>query len=174
MRAVVREFDLPESSVRMRLKRKVEDGSGVKPPKIGRPTVIPPNEEKCLADSIGVLCRNGFSPSMEDIRSIVGEYVIENKISTPFTNGIPGRRWISRFMAWNNMTLKKVTMISRENKDCTSNPFTRFDFYEQLGKTICNNNLSADQIWNMDETTFPCDPKKADVRGTERNKSITT
>ena len=91
MRAVAREFDLPESSVRMRLKRKVEDSRGVKPPKIGRPTIIPPKEEVCLADCIGILCRKGFSPSMEDIRSIVGEYVRKNNITTPFTNGIPGR-----------------------------------------------------------------------------------
>ena len=45
-------------------------------------------------------------------------------------------------------------------KDCASHPFSIFDFYKQLGKTIDADNLTADQIWNMDETAFPLDPKK--------------
>ena len=80
--------------------------------------------------------------------SIVGEYVRKNIIPTSFTNGTPGRRWISKFMATNNMTLKKATMISRERKDCTSNPFFIFDFCEQLGKTIDANNLTILSVAN--------------------------
>ena len=74
LRAIVREFDLLESTVRMRLKRRTEVASGVAPLKMGRPTVISQEEEAILAQCIGTLCRIGLSPNMDEIRIIVGEY----------------------------------------------------------------------------------------------------
>ena len=97
---------------------------------------------------------------MDEIRIIVGEYINTNNVMSPFKDGIPGRQWLERFFKSNKLTLKKATMISRERKYFTSNPFLVFDFYEQLSTIIDSNNLQPNQIWNMDETGFPLDPKK--------------
>ena len=160
LRAIGGEFDLPESTVGMRLKRRNQVAAGVAPPKLGRPTIISPEEEAILAQCIGTLCRIGLSPTVDEIRIIVGEYINTNNIMSLFKDGIPERQWLERFFKSNKLTLKKATMISRERKDFTSNPFLVFDFYEQLSTIIDSNNLQPNQIWNMDETGFPLDPKK--------------
>ena len=144
----------------MRVKRRTKFASGVALPKMGRPTVIPQEEEAILAQCIGTLCHIGLSPTMDEIRIIVGEYINANNITSPFKNGIPGRQWLERFFKANKLTLKKATMISKERKDFTSKPFIIYDFYEQLGGIISSNDLQPNQIWNMDKTGFPLDPKK--------------
>ena len=67
---------------------------------------------------------------------------------------------VRMFFKTNKLTLKKAMMMSRERKDFTSNPFLIYDSYEQLHDIINSNYLQPNQIWNMDETGFPLDPKK--------------
>lgn len=160
-REICRDFKIAGSSVRTRLEKLKKIESGGKPAKIGRPTVINEVEEKELADCIAVLCKNGFSPSLDDIRIIVQDYVNANEVENPFINGKPGRRWMERFLAKNNLSLKRATLISKVRLDCTSNPFVIYDFYKTLSDVISDEVLSANQIWNMDETGFCLDPKKS-------------
>ena len=48
LRAIAGEFDLPESTVRMRLKRRSQVAVGVVPPKLVRPTIISLEEEATM------------------------------------------------------------------------------------------------------------------------------
>ena len=43
------------------------------------------------------------------------------------------------------------------------NPFTIYNFYEQLEKIVNENNLCSYQMWNCDESGFPTNPQKCEV-----------
>ena len=62
-------------------------------------------------------------------------------------------------------------MISKICKDCMSNPFIVYEFYDRLKEIITYNNLNADDIWNMDETAFCLDPKKAQTIAPKGSKA---
>ena len=93
-----------------------------------------------------MICKNGFSPSIDDVRLIVSDYVKSNKIDSPFKSNLPGRKWMQRFMKLNNLSLKKATMIAKVWKDCTSNPFIIYDFYDRIQEIICENNFTAEDM----------------------------
>ena len=153
LRKIAAEFGIHESTVRLRLKKRLQIESGAEPPKkVGRPTVISATDESCLAECISVLCKNGFSPTLDEIRLIVSDYVKANNVETPFTNNLSGRKWMNRFMNTNNLSLKKATMISKVRKDGTSNPFRIYEFYDLLKTIVEEHEFEADTIWNMDET----------------------
>ena len=75
---------------------------------------------------------------------------------------------MQRFLNDNNLSLKKATLIA---KDCKSNPFIVYKFYDRLEQIICENNLGPDDIWKMDETAFCLDLKKSN-NFTERIQSL--
>ena len=107
-----------------------------------------------------LLCKLGFSPTKIDIQNLVKNYVVEHNLKTPFKNNCPGKDWIREFMNRNNLSLKKANMISSARKSSTANPFIIYDFYDVIENIITENNLSAAQIWNCDESGFPHDPAK--------------
>ena len=73
------------------------------------------------------------------------EYVESNKLTTPFKNNRPGKKWVKSFMKHNRMSSKKTNIISSARQSTTSNPF-----------------LSL-QIWNLDESGFPTDPGRCKI-----------
>ena len=135
LRKIAAGFSIHEATVRLRLKRRQQIELGETPKKVGRPTVISAIDEACLAECITVLCKNGFSPTLDEIRLIVSDYVKGNNIQTPFTNNLPGRKWMNRFMTANKLSLKKATMISKVRKDGTSNPFRIYEFMSYYKKS---------------------------------------
>ena len=73
------------------------------------------------------------------------EYVESNKLTTPFKNNRPGKKWVKSFMKHNRMSSKKTNIISSARQSTTSNPF-----------------LSS-QIWNLDESGFPTDAGRCKI-----------
>ena len=121
--------------------------------------------EGALADCIGILCKHGFSPSIDDILNLVQENLEANNIKTSFVNNRPGRRWLDGFVKRNSLSLKKANMITKTRKSATSNPFIIYQFYDMLEEVVRLNNIGPNQIWNCDETGFPHDPTSCRVVG---------
>ena len=131
----------------------------------GRPSVLNAEQEKQLAECIGSMCRMGFSPSREQIKELVQEYVRIHGLKTPFKDDRPGKDWLRLFMDRNRLSLKKANMISPARKSSPSNPFIIFDFYDVLENVVAEGKLGPSQIWNCDESGFPTDPQKCRVVG---------
>ena len=129
----------------------------------GRKTALTAEEEKDLAECIAVLCEAEFSPSVDEIKSLVQDYVTANKIKTPFKDGRPGKDWVYAFMKRQMLNTKKATMISAVRKAATFNPFIVYDFYDVIDKIIKKNNLTEDQLWNCCKSGFPTNPSKCEV-----------
>ena len=162
MRKTAEKYGMSEGALRCRLKMKKEGKSLIGS---GRSTVLSPAAEEQLAKSIGTICSLGFSPTREQIKDLVQEYVCNHELRTPFKDGRPGKDWLRAFMARNKLSMKKANMISSARKSATSNPFIIFDFYDVLDKLVKEKKLKASKIWNCDESGFLNDPQKSKVVG---------
>ena len=160
MRKTAEKYGMSEGTLRCRLKMKKEGQS-----LIGsrRSTILSQAAEEQLAKSIGTICSLGFSPTREQIKDLVQEYVRNHELRTPFKDGRPGKNWLRAFMARNKLSMKKANMISSARKSATSNPFIIFDFYDVLDNLVKEKKLKASQIWNCDESGFPNNPQKCKV-----------
>ena len=115
---VAKKFSINESTIRSRLERKKI--SGVSFIGFGRPTVFSKKIENQLATCIKKMCSVGFSPTTNEVKKLVQEYVKDNNISTPFTDTMPGKGWFNGFMSRNKILLKKSKLHLLCQKICYS------------------------------------------------------
>lgn len=73
----------------------------------GRPSAIPPIEEKKLANGHKTLERWGWGLSRKEVFEVIAEVVISNNIKTPFENGYREEDWFLGFKKRNNLSIKK-------------------------------------------------------------------
>ena len=107
------------------------------------------------------MCRYGFSPTIAEIKELVGEYIEINDLTIRcFKNGKPGKDWFAAFMKRNALSIKNAEMMSVARKKATENPWFIYEFYETLDKIVKEKKLTAAQIWNCDESGFPTDPSR--------------
>ena len=100
--------------------------------------------------------RQNLAPSVDEIKSLVQDYVTANKIKTPFKDGRPGKDWVYAFM-------KRQKLNTKGRKAATFNPFIVYDFYDVIDKIIKKNNLTEDQLWNCCKSGLPTNPSKCEV-----------
>ena len=160
IRSAAKAFGMRESTIRLRLKN---EANGIEMVGSGRRPALSQDTEADLAKVIRSLCTLGFSPTRAQVKDLVCEFVKEKKLRTPFKDDRPGKDWLNYFMARNNLSLKKATMISSARKGVTANPFVINDFYDVLEKTVKSMGIGPKQIWNCDESGFPSDPKRCKV-----------
>ena len=113
---------------------------------IGRCPELSCDAEKQLASCIKELCDCGVSPRAEDILGFVQIYVQKNGLTTCFTDGKPGRDWLSRFTKRNNLVKKKPTFLSNVRTEATANPFTVYDAYDKLERLMEKESFAASQV----------------------------
>ena len=160
IRSSAKKYGMAESTLRNRIKL-IQEGTEMVGS--GRRNVLNEQEETQLARCINVLCNAGFSPSTNEIKDLVRDYVRANSITNPYNDDRPGKDWLHNFMKRQKLSTKKATIISAARKAATANPFIIFDFYEVVEKIIKEKKLKREQIWNCDESGFPTDPSKCKV-----------
>ena len=126
----------------------------------GGPTVLSLEDEQEIVITCQVLAEMGFGMSKQLVETIVTDYIKENNINTPFTNGIPGKDWWQRFKTrWPTLTERKPQHLSKRRAEA-ANEATVNSFFDALEKVFYNGGLdisdptSAQRIWNCDETAF--------------------
>lgn len=97
-------FEIPKATLFKHLKGQ----RGVKSRTYGRPTAIPYEEEKKMSEYIKLMEKWGFGLSKKEVLSLIGKYINENNIQTPFKDGIPGDDYFRRF--------KKLLTSARKNR----------------------------------------------------------
>ena len=162
IRKAARTYGMSEHLLREKLK-KLEKGESLDP-HCGRKQALPAELETKIANCIEVLCNLGFSPTKEEIKQYVQDYLLNNNITvSAFKDSRPGNDWLNSFMSRNNLSLKKANMISSTRKSTTANPFIIYDFYDTLEELFEQHKFSASQVWNCDESGFPTDPQRNKV-----------
>lgn len=157
-RAIARQYNINKDVLSKHLKG---EATGV----AGRPTVIAIAEEQELAASLKTMSKWGFALLKEEIKDVIKEYVIENKIKNPFKDNRPGDDWFAAFKERHNLTIKKPEALEVTRRTITSDPFIIYEFYELLSKEIERLGLEnkPNQIYNLDESGFHMDPAKTKV-----------
>lgn len=105
-------FKIPKAS----LFKHVKGQRGVKSNTFGRPTAIQYDEEKKIAEGIKTMEKWGFGLSKKEVLHTIGRYVIENKIKTPFKDGIPGDDYFNRFKKTFHLSQKKPQCVEVARK----------------------------------------------------------
>ena len=95
-----------------------------------------------------VLCNDGCSPSANEIKNLVQDYVQANNLKTPFTEDHPWEPLIQQSFTKTKIKYKKVTMFSDACKTTTVNPFIIYEFYNVIDKVITDNKFKANRISN--------------------------
>jgi hypothetical protein len=177
LRGAARNFGFVESTVR-RHWHSIQ--SGIPRALPGAHSSLPPQVELDLATVVKVASRNGFGYTMEEIKSFVGAFVLDqwNK-DTEVGNYLrsycrfnkhdrcPGKDWMESFMRTHHLSLKKPSPLEKARKAAESNPFRIYNFYDIMERTVAELNLCdrPDCIWNLDESPFWIDPKSGKVVG---------
>ncbi|KAI4455723.1 hypothetical protein MML48_9g00008282 [Holotrichia oblita] len=87
----------------------------------------------------------GYGLSRKNTLTLVGDYIRENRIPTPFRNGVPGEDWWLGFKATPQFVSKETSIKNTINE-------------LQLENKLNN-------IWNLDETAFCSDPSRTKTIG---------
>ena len=61
--------------------------------KVGRKPTLCEKEENELLECICILAEWGYGVTTSEVQDIVGQFMEENQIGNPFTNGTPGKSW---------------------------------------------------------------------------------
>lgn len=139
---------------------------GKKSSSFGRSTIIPVEEERKLADGLRTLGKWGWGLTRKEVLEVVGRYVTEKKMKTPFKNNVPGEDWFLGFKKRHRLSLKKPQSLEFARKKATD-PFVIQNYFDLLEQTLIDLGLhdKPQQIYNIDETNFCLDPSKSKVVG---------
>lgn len=161
IRAAGRTFNVQEGTIRLRLRN---EAIGKEMVGSGRRPTLNKDTETDLVRVISSLYHLGFSPTREQVKDLVSEFVRERQLTTSFKDDRPGKDWLRSFMTRNNLCLKKAQKISNAGKEkVATNPFIIYHFYDVLEETVKSMGIGPNQIWNCYETGFPSDPKYCKV-----------
>lgn len=132
----------------------------------GRSTIIPLDHEKKLCECIEVMETHGFGLTRKEILQLVGQYVTDNNIQTPFKDNIPGKDWFIEFKKRHRFSIKKPQSVEIARKKACD-PFLIYYYFKILKQTLQELDLTDKPqfVWNLDETSFCMNPSKSKIVG---------
>lgn len=145
------QYKIPKSTINLKLKNKHS-----KP--VGRPTCLTMDEEIVFRDHLLALSDMGIPIGLQDFRDVVKRYLDNiGKIVPVFKYNSPGYEWAKLYIERHPAIKEKIAhKISR--KRAQVNEVMVNEFFDRLEKEI--EDVSPDNIYNMDESGFHDDPGK--------------
>lgn len=149
VREVARSFNIPRSTLQVRLKRNDTTNAS-----LGRNSVFTKEEEEVLAKQVIKLSKHFYGITPTEIKKCAYKYAEEKKLRHPFSKEkeTAGRDWLTGFLKRNpTIRLRKpeatsINRISAFNK-------TEVDlFFSNLQSLLDKYKFSASKIYNADET----------------------
>jgi len=134
----------------------------------GRKRTFSVDEEESLAGMLKTMSKWGFGLGKHDVLDVIQEFVVKNKVKTPFKGNRPGREWFVAFCRRHSLSLKKPELLEGSRSRQSNDPFIINDFFHQLETVIKELNLEKlpSQIYNADESGFRSDPTTTKVVST--------
>jgi hypothetical protein len=125
--------------------------------KVGRPTILTPEEEKIIAERLVILGEWGFPLNTNDLKHLVKAYLDSAGRTTRLENNMPGKDFVSLFLKRHpELTIRTANLIKRSRAMLSAeiiNDF--FDRYE-----VSAGGIPAANVYNYDETNLRDNPGK--------------
>lgn len=142
--AVAKKFGIPVQTLRDAIKRGV-------PKRRGPPMLLTTEEEEELAGYCINMQKLGFGLSQPAVNSLVLE-ILQTRDSQ--CKRTPTEKWWNRFKRDHPNISFRILQELTEARAQKGNPTIIKDHFTKLQQIIDEHNLTAEQIWNMDETGF--------------------
>lgn len=144
---VAKMFDLPKTTFR----RAVNNGVPKRP---GPPTILTEEEEQELTGYCLNLQKLGFGLTRSAVNYTVMQIIQLDGRNHPFADGGPGQAWWMRFLLDHPELSFRVPQALTQARAQKANPAVIDNHFNKLNDTIKLYSLTADRIYNMDETGF--------------------
>jgi len=134
--------------------------------KVGRPTLLTPNEEALLVHALTKLGDWGFGIDREAVQTIVIDFLKNCGRDMVFKNQKPGIEWMKSFEArWKAQLSRRVGQPLPASRAYACNSAVVDHFFEKLTATVERLDLAGkpQNIFNVDETGFQTDIGKQKV-----------
>lgn len=167
-RQIARELNIPEATLRKRLK------IGTVPESLGRYKCVFPQEmEKQLADYVKEMDRRFYGITHKDLQVFAFEYAEVNGLQHCFNREkkLAGEKWVGNFCRRQNITLRQPEKTSMGRLMGFNRPQVE-KFFNNLKTLYEKFNFSPERVYNMDETGLSTVPNKIPKVLSEKGKRL--
>ena len=152
IRSVAKKFGLSEATLR----HAIQNNGHLKPP--GRTKILSNHEEEQLTSYCLNMQKLGFGLTQSGIAQCVLDILHQNKQANPFGENGPGQAWWKRFMRDHKELSFRAPQALNEARAQRANQTIVKDHFDKLREILEKHSLTANHIWNMDETGFIIEP----------------
>ena len=133
----------------------------------GKTTVLSQEEEGLIVCAFKFLSDGGIPMNKSQLLAMVQQFCVSVGRNTPFTGGVPGRRWLRSFEKRHRQTLRKrnAEYISYKRAQGMSKANIT-QYFNMLGELYAQHPEWEDRpqlIFNLDETCLQCDKTNGKV-----------
>ena len=121
----------------------------------GKPTILTHDEEQEIVYCCQVLQELGFGLTKENVAAIVSEYIAKTERENPFTNGIPGRDWWTRFLQrWPGLVQHKPQHLPKQRALAGNSTAVR-EYFQKVERLL--QELGIEDAHDLDQRMWNCD-----------------
>lgn len=169
--AAAKSFGIPQSTLQDKI-----SGKYAVQAKVGRPSVLMPEEENILVHWVINLAKLGFPVSKDQLISSVSKLVKELNRETPFVGSTPGNKWFNLFLNRHPEISQRVSQaLTTARGNITEEQIRRW--FLEVKSYMEEKNLldvfeNPKRIFNTDETAFYLCPTGKTVLARKGEKTI--
>lgn len=169
--AAAKNFGIPKSTLQDKLSGKYAIDA-----KMGRPSVLTPQEEKHISDWVISIAKAGFPICKEQLVASVAKIIKELNRPNCFVDSVPGEKWLALFLNRNPQIAERVSQPLTTSRANVTEAKIRAWFVE-IKNYVKEKGLESvfenpKRIFNADETAFFLCPKGNKVLAKKGEKTI--
>lgn len=149
VRDVARSFDIPRSTIQLRLKRNDTTAAS-----LGRNSVFTKEEEEVLTNQVIKLSKHFYGITPTEIKKCAYKYAEKKNLQHPFSKEkeTAGRDWLNGFLKRNPTIRLRKPEATSINRISAFNKTEVNLFFSNLKSILDKYKFSASRIYNADET----------------------
>ena len=157
-------FGVPRTTLKDRLSGRVLHGT-----KPGPQCYLDKKEEALLADHLVEAAQIGYGKTRKEVKSIVEQVAKENAVNR--SNRVSDGWWRRFLERQPQLSLRRGDATAHVRMDAT-NKEAITKYYDLLEDTLNTNILGPGQIYNMDESGMPLDPRPPNIIAKRGQKKV--
>lgn len=171
--AAAKSFGIPKSTLQDKVNGKYSLDA-----RIGRPSVLTPEEEKLIVNWIVDIAKAGFPVTKDALVSSVSRLVKDLGRDNPFTESVPGEKWYKLFLNRHQNISERVSQaLTTSRANVTENQLR--GWFSEVKDFLREKNLlgileDPRRIYNADETAFFLCPKGSKVLARKGERNVHT